>query len=77
MGASCSVPLSGGGTVLQPGGQRHRTINEVNEPLVDDPSQVNSAPTEGGWFFKMRLSDPSELQKLLDEAGYNSYTATL
>ena len=34
-------------------------ITEVNEALRDDPSLANSDPMEAGWFFKVRLADPS------------------
>ena len=41
-------------------------ITEVNEALRDDPSLANSDPMEAGWFFKVRLADPSQLDALLD-----------
>ncbi len=47
-------------------------IIEVNQGVSDDPTLVNSAAQSGGWFFKIRLSDKSELDGLLDEAGYKS-----
>lgn len=45
-------------------------IIEVNDALGSDPALVNSAPTGDGWLWKMRLADPSQLDGLLDEAGY-------
>ena len=45
-------------------------IVEVNEALRADPSLANSDPTGAGWFFKIELSSPSEVQDLLDEAAY-------
>jgi glycine cleavage system H protein len=36
-----------------------------NQALVDDPALVNSDPEGEGWFFKLRLSDPSELEELM------------
>ena len=45
-------------------------VVDVNEPLNDDPALVNRSPTADGWFLKIRMSDPSELDKLMDEAGY-------
>jgi glycine cleavage system H protein len=38
--------------------------------LSGDPALVNSAPTKGGWLWKMKLADESQLDGLLDEAGY-------
>jgi len=46
------------------------TIVETNGALSSDPSLVNSAATGDGWLWKMKLSDPSQLEGLLDEAGY-------
>ncbi|MEQ9331716.1 glycine cleavage system protein GcvH [Thalassobaculum sp.] len=45
-------------------------IVEVNAALVDAPQTVNSDPAGSGWFFKIRLSDPGELDGLMDEAAY-------
>jgi glycine cleavage system H protein len=46
----------------------------VNESLNDDPSRVNSDPYGGGWMIKVRVSDPSELDGLLDADGYAPHT---
>jgi glycine cleavage system H protein len=48
-------------------------VVEVNKALPDQPATVNSDPQGGGWFFKLRLADKSELDKLMDEAAYKSY----
>lgn len=48
-------------------------VIEGNQALVDDPSLVNSAPEGEGWFFKLRLSDTSELEGLMDESAYRSF----
>ena len=45
-------------------------VVEVNDALGDEPETVNSAPTGDGWFFKIRMADPSELDGLMDEAAY-------
>ena len=45
-------------------------ITEVNEALRDDPSLATSDPMEAGWFFKVRLADPSQLDALLDATAY-------
>ncbi|WP_431266286.1 glycine cleavage system protein GcvH [Roseateles chitinivorans] len=46
-------------------------IVEVNEALRDDPSLANSDPLKTGWFFKVKLSDPSELDALMDTTAYD------
>ena len=51
------------------------TITEVNEALRDDPSLANSDPLGAGWFFKVKLSTPAELDALLDETAYNKFSA--
>jgi glycine cleavage system H protein len=50
-------------------------IIEVNDRLADEPGLVNSEPTSNGWLFKMKLGDPAELERLLDEAAYQALTA--
>jgi glycine cleavage system H protein len=42
----------------------------VNGEVTEGPELVNSSPLDQGWLFKIRLSDPEELEKLLDAAGY-------
>ncbi len=51
-------------------------VTEVNEALRADPSLANSDPLGAGWFFKVKLSDPSQLDALMDEAAYGSFTAS-
>lgn len=46
------------------------TVTEVNEALRADPSLANSDPQNAGWFFRVRLGDPAQLDALMDEAGY-------
>ena len=50
-------------------------IVEVNEDLRNDPALANSDPLGQGWFFKVKLAKPIEVDALLDEAGYNKFTA--
>ena len=50
-------------------------VTEVNEALRDDPSLANSDPLGAGWFFKVKLSDKSQLDALLDEAAYTTFAA--
>ena len=49
------------------------TVVEVNEVLADEPERVNNDPTGDGWFLKLRVSDPSELDALMDEDAYKTY----
>jgi glycine cleavage system H protein len=53
------------------------TVTEANSALAEDPALVNSAPETDGWFFKLTLSDPSELDGLMDAAAYKAWVATL
>jgi glycine cleavage system H protein len=52
-------------------------VVEVNEALRDDPSLANSAPLESGWFFKVKLARPSELESLMDGSAYDELLKTL
>ncbi|MCJ7422077.1 glycine cleavage system protein GcvH [Sphingomicrobium astaxanthinifaciens] len=52
-------------------------VVEGNEALDGDPALVNSDPEGEGWFFKIKLSDPSELDGLMDEAAYKEFLGTL
>ncbi len=45
-------------------------IVAVNEAVVDNPEMVNSDPLDEGWLLKVRLSDPTEIDQLLDAAAY-------
>jgi len=45
-------------------------IVEVNLKIVDEPNLVNSDPTGEGWFFKMKLKNPSDLDALMDWEQY-------
>ncbi|EFE66972.1 MULTISPECIES: glycine cleavage system protein GcvH [Streptomyces] len=48
-------------------------VTEINEDVVNDPSLVNSAPFEGGWLFKVRITD--EPADLLTAAEYDAHIA--
>ena len=48
-------------------------VVEGNDALTDDPSLVNTAPEGDGWFFRLRLSDTSELDGLMDADAYKSF----
>ena len=51
------------------------TVTEVNEALRADPALTNSDPLGAGWFFKMTLANPAELDGLMDETSYTSFAA--
>ncbi|QTD55576.1 glycine cleavage system protein GcvH [Parasphingorhabdus cellanae] len=48
-------------------------VIEVNEALEDEPALVNSSAEEDGWFFRVTLSDKSELDDLMDEKAYKAF----
>lgn len=52
-------------------------VTEGNQAVADDPSLVNSDPEGQGWFFKLRLDNPGELDGLMDEGAYRSWVETL
>jgi glycine cleavage system H protein len=52
-------------------------IIEVNEDLEADPSKVNESAESNGWFFKMTIEDPAELDGLMDRKAYDAFTAKL
>ncbi|TAK41380.1 MAG: glycine cleavage system protein GcvH [Betaproteobacteria bacterium] len=60
--AECKSPVSG-------------TVTEANGALADEPGKINQDPMGAGWFFKLRLDDPKQLERLLDEAAYQAKTA--
>jgi len=47
-------------------------ILETNQAVVDDPALVNKEPHAGGWFFKIKLSNPAELNSLLTPEKYKA-----
>ena len=47
-------------------------ITEINDALSSDPSLVNSSAQDKGWLYKMELSDPSQLEDLMDESAYKA-----
>jgi glycine cleavage system H protein len=52
-------------------------IVEGNASLADSPGDVNAEPMGKGWFFKIKLSNKSELDGLMDEAAYNTFVKGL
>jgi glycine cleavage system H protein len=53
------------------------TIIEINTLLADEPGKVNEEPLAGGWFFKMKVKQPGELNALMDENAYAAFIAGL
>ena len=50
-------------------------ITEVNTALADSPGMVNEDPQGEAWFFKMKVSDPSQMDEFMDEAAYQKFIA--
>ena len=48
-------------------------VIEANAALEADPALVNTSPEADGWFFKLTLANPAELEGLMDEAGYKAF----
>jgi glycine cleavage system H protein len=48
-------------------------VAEVNDALAADPAKVNADPMGEGWFLKLRLADPKQLDRLMDEAAYQRF----
>ena len=48
-------------------------VLEVNEGLSDIPETINDDPYEKGWLYKIEISDPSEMDELMDAAAYETY----
>jgi glycine cleavage system H protein len=52
-------------------------VVEGNQAVADDPSLINSDPEGQGWFFKLKLDNPGELDGLMDEGAYREWIKTL
>jgi len=52
-------------------------VIEANAELANTPGDVNAEPMGKGWFFKMKLSDKSELDGLMDEKAYDAFVKSL
>jgi len=53
------------------------TVTASNSDLEKEPSKVNEDPEGAGWFFKIKISDKSEMARLMDAAAYAKYLETL
>jgi glycine cleavage system H protein len=52
-------------------------VIEGNPAIADDPAVINRDAEGEGWFFKLRLSNPGELDGLMDEGAYRDWVKTL
>jgi len=52
-------------------------VVEGNPAVADDPAIINRDPEGEGWFFKLKLEDPGELEGLMDEGAYRDWVKTL
>ena len=50
-------------------------VVEANAALADAPGDVNAEPMGKGWFFKVKLANPAEVDALLAETAYNKFSA--
>ncbi len=50
-------------------------VVEVNTALADDPAKVNADPTGEGWFIRIKIADPGDLDGLMDVAAYGKFTS--
>ena len=57
------------------GAASRRALMEVNETLRADPSLANTDPLGAGWFFKVKMSDVSQLNALMDDTTYSAFSA--
>jgi glycine cleavage system H protein len=48
-------------------------VTDVNEMLTADPAKVNADPMGEGWFLKLRIDNPAELDRLMDEEAYERF----
>ena len=53
------------------------TVIEGNQAVADDPALINNDAEGAGWFFKIEVTDPAELEGLMDEAAYREWLKTL
>lgn len=53
------------------------TVTDGNAALPDAPETVNTDPQGAGWFFKMSIANPAEVDALMDQAAYDKFLAEL
>ena len=52
-------------------------IIEGNQSIVDDPAKINSDPEGEGWFFKIKIKDKSEIDKLMSKDDYEKFVKVI
>ena len=52
-------------------------VTEANTALADNPETVNQDPEGAGWFAKVKLADPSQVEALMDRPAYEAFLQTL
>ncbi len=52
-------------------------VMEINDVLENSPETVNESPTIDGWFVRIRVADPSELEEFMDQASYDAYVGSI
>ena len=52
-------------------------VVDVNAGLPDAPETVNAEPEKAGWFARLKLTNPTELDQLMDRAAYDAFVSTL
>ena len=52
-------------------------VTAVNDALADNPETVNDAPEGGGWFVKLKVANPAEVESLMDRDAYEAFLRTL
>ncbi len=52
-------------------------VIEVNEALGDEPARVNDSPEQDGWFCKLKIANPGELEGLMEPDSYKAFLETL
>lgn len=50
-------------------------VTAINQAIIDDPAKINQDPEGASWFFKIEVSNTSEVSELMDKKSYDSYTA--
>jgi len=53
------------------------TVLAVNDALADEPAAVNTDAQGSGWFFRVKLAKPEQIDALMDETAYAAFTASL
>ena len=52
-------------------------VTAANPALSENPQTVNDEPEAAGWFVKLKIADPAQIDALMDRAAYEAFLATL